>query len=137
MREAYADLSGSVRKGVMPMSQDADSHLRLEVVQGVAVVGFVDEAITSPDEVQAVGDELFSLVDDQGYSRLLLNFSGVNLMSSAMLGKLMGLHKRVTAAKGHLVLCCIHPQLLEVFRITKFDRVFEIYADEPTALDRF
>ena len=34
-------------------------------------------------------------------------------------------------AKGRLKLCCITPILREVFRISQFDRMFEIYDDEP------
>jgi anti-sigma B factor antagonist len=43
----------------------------------------------------------------------------------------------VAAVKGKLKLCCIHPDLLEVFRITRLDQVFEIHADEQAALQKF
>ena len=56
---------------------------------------------------------------------------------SAALGKLINLKKKVSAVKGKLKLCCIHPDLLEVFRITRLDQVFEIYPEEQTALDKF
>ncbi|HEV3122339.1 MAG TPA: STAS domain-containing protein [Isosphaeraceae bacterium] len=39
--------------------------------------------------------------------------------------------------KGKLKLCCIHPDLLEVFRITRLDQVFEIFDEEQEALDKF
>jgi anti-sigma B factor antagonist len=34
-------------------------------------------------------------------------------------------------------LCSIQPELLEVFRITRLDTVFEIYKDARSALERF
>ena len=53
------------------------------------------------------------------------------------LGKLINLKKKVGAVKGKLKLCCIHPDLLEVFRITRLDQVFEIHSEEQAALDKF
>ena len=51
-------------------------------------------------------------------------------LSSAALGKPINLKKKVGAVKGKLKLCCIHPDLLEVFKITRLDQVFEIYPEE-------
>ena len=34
-------------------------------------------------------------------------------------------------------LCCIHPELKVVFKITRLDQVFEIFDDEQAALDSF
>ena len=45
--------------------------------------------------------------------------------------------KRVRAAGGQLKLCQIAPDLLVAFRITRFDRLFEIHDEEWTALDAF
>ena len=119
------------------MSQAPRRHLRLENVDGVTVVSFVDTKIVTDENIQEVGDQLYSLVEDEGHKQLLLNFGNVMYLSSAALGKLINLKKKVGAAKGKLKLCCIHPDLLEVFRITKLDQVFEIYAEEQMALDKF
>ena len=79
------------------------------------------------EQIQEVGEQLYSLVEDEGHKSLLLNFGNVQYLSSAALGKLINLKKKVSAVKGKLKLCCIHPDLLEVFRITRLDQVFEIY----------
>lgn len=112
-------------------------HLRLEAIDDVTVVSFVDSKIVTDEAIQEVGEQLYSLVEDEGHTRLLLNFSNVQYLSSAALGKLINLKKKVGAIKGVLKLCCIHPDLLEVFKITRLDQVFEIYSEEQTALDRF
>ncbi len=119
------------------MSQAPRRHLRLENIDGVTVVSFVDTKIVTEENIQEVGDQLYSLVEDDGYKQLLLNFGNVQYLSSAALGKLINLKKKVGSVKGKLKLCCIHPDLLEVFRITRLDQVFEIYPDEQVALDKF
>ena len=110
------------------MSQAPRRHLRLETVDGVTVVSFVDTKIVTDENIQEVGDQLYALVEDEGHKQLLLNFGNVQYLSSAALGKLINLKKKVGAVKGKLKLCCIHPDLLEVFRITRLDQVFEIHS---------
>jgi anti-sigma B factor antagonist len=119
------------------MSQAPRRHLRLENVDGVTVVSFVDTKIVTDENIQEVGDQLYSLVEDEGHKQLLLNFGNVQYLSSAALGKLINLKKKVGAVKGKLKLCCIHQDLLEVFRITRLDQVFEIHTEEQAALDKF
>ena len=119
------------------MSQGPRRHLRLETIDGVTVVSFVDTKIVTEENIQEVGDQLYSLVEAEGHKQILLNFGNVQYLSSAALGKLINLKKKVGAVKGKLKLCCIHPDLLEVFRITRLDQVFEIYAEEQAALDKF
>ena len=58
-------------------------------------------------------------------------------MSSAALGKLITLHKKLTGVKGKLALCGISPQIFEVFAITKLDKIFKIHKDYQTALTSF
>jgi anti-sigma B factor antagonist len=119
------------------MSQAPRRHLRLETIDGVTVVSFVESKIVSEESIQEVGDQLYSLVDIEGHRQLLLNFGNVQYLSSAALGKLINLKKRVGAAGGKVKLCCIHPELKVVFKITRLDNVFEIYDDEQAALDSY
>ncbi len=119
------------------MSHAPRRLLRLETIDGVTVVSFVESKIVTEESIQEVGEQLYSLVEEQGHQKLLLNFGNVQYLSSAALGKLITLKKKVGAVKGQLKLCCIHPDLLEVFKITRLDTVFEIYPEEQAALDSF
>lgn len=119
------------------MSQGKRPPVRTENINGVTVVSFVETKITDDESIQEVGDQLYSLVEIEGHRNLLLNFGKVQFLSSAALGKLINLKKKVGAVKGKLKLCCIHKDLFEVFRITRLDQVFEIYDEEQEALDKF
>jgi anti-sigma B factor antagonist len=76
-------------------------------------------------------------VDDLGKKKLLLNFANVEYLSSAALGKLMTLNKKVKAAGGELRLANIKPEIKEVFSITKLDKMLKIFNSEQDALDGF
>jgi len=119
------------------MSQGPRRLLRLETIDNVTVVSFVESKIVSDESIQEVGEQLYSLVESEGHRQLLLNFGNVQYMSSAALGKLINLKKKVGTAGGKLKLCCIHPELKVVFKITRLDQVFEIFDEEQAALDSF
>jgi anti-sigma B factor antagonist len=110
-------------------------RLVYEDVNGVSIVNFVDKKILDEANIQQLGEELFSLVD--GPRKILLNFSNVEYLSSAALGKLITMNKSVRAAGGQLRLCSIHPQIYEVFKITKLNKLFDIHKDEQSALEGF
>jgi anti-sigma B factor antagonist len=112
-------------------------HLEIEEVGGATVVSFTDRKILEEHSIQALGEQLFSLVDQQGRKNLVLNFANVEFMSSAALGKLITLRKKVQEAGGKLILCAIDPQIYEVFVITKLDRLFVVRRDEQEALQSF
>jgi len=114
-------------------------YRRLEVseVGDVTVVRFRDQKIIEDINIQELGQELFQLVEVENRKKLLLNFSSVDFLSSAALGKLITLDKKVKAAAGVLKFSNIRPEIFEVFAITKLNRLFDIRTDEADALAAF
>jgi anti-sigma B factor antagonist len=114
-------------------------HRRLEVseVGEVTVVRFVDRKILDEANIQKLGEELFQLVEQEQRKNLLLNFTSVDFLSSAALGKLITLDKKVKAHGGKLKLSNIRPEIYEVFEITKLNKVFDIKDEEAQALAAF
>ena len=114
-------------------------HRRIEVtMQGeVTVVRFVDRKILDEANIQELGTELFKLVEQEKRKSLLLNFSNVEFLSSAALGKLITLDKKMKAMGGKLKLSNIRPEIYEVFAITKLNKLFDIKDDEADALATF
>jgi len=118
-------------------AQPRRRRLEVEHIGDVTVVNFVDKKILEEANIQAIGDQLFQLVEQEGARKLLLNFGNVEYLSSAALGKLITLNKKAQGAGGKLILCDIGPQIFEVFEITRLDKVFRIEKDEQTALQKF
>jgi anti-sigma B factor antagonist len=112
---------------------------RLEVneVGDVTVVHFRDQKIIEDLGIQEMGQELFQLVEGENRKKLVLNFSSVDFLSSAALGKLITLDKKTKARGGMLKLCNIRPEIYEVFAITRLNRLFDICDDEADALAAF
>ncbi len=112
---------------------------RLDVseVGDVTVVRFRDHKIIEDINIQELGQELFRLIEADSRDRLLLDFSAVDFLSSAALGKLITLDKKMKAHGGILKLSNIRPEIFEVFAITKLTRLFDIRKDEADALAAF
>jgi anti-anti-sigma factor len=137
-RFSYIHLSldaRSIAKESKPMTE----YRRIEVseVGDVAIVKFVDFKILDESNIQEMGQELFHLVEQDGKTKVLLNFSNVQFLSSAALGKLITLDKKVKKAGGQLKLSNILSDIYEVFAITKLNRLFDIQEDESDALASF
>jgi anti-sigma B factor antagonist len=114
-------------------------YRRLDVneVGDVTVVRFRDRKIIDDINIQELGQELFRLIEQDHRQKLLLNFSSVDFLSSAALGKLITLDKKVKTHKGAMKLSNIRPEIFEVFAITKLNRLFDIQDDEADALATF
>lgn len=101
---------------------------------GVTVVTFTDSKIIDSDEIQELGQELYDLVERDNHRKFVLNFSKVEFLSSAALGKLINFEKKVGTHQGELILTNIRPEIYEVFAITKLTKLFTIKDDEADAL---
>ncbi len=112
-------------------------RLTVSDVGDVTVVRFVDRRILDELNIQELGQELFQLVEEDNKNRLLLNFQHVEFLSSAALGKLITLDKKVKAHGGKMKLSNIRPEIYEVFAITKLNKLFDIKEDEADALAAF
>jgi anti-sigma B factor antagonist len=115
------------------------THRRIDVskVGDVTVVKFVDKKILDETGIQELGAELFSLIEHDNRRSILLNFESVDFLSSAALGKLITLDRKMKTAQGRLKMCNIRPEILEVFQITKLNKVFDIRGEEAEAISAF
>jgi anti-sigma B factor antagonist len=122
-------------RGAVPMA--GYRRLVTNEVDDVTVVHFRDQKIIEDLKIQELGQELTQLVEVEKRKKLVLNFASVDFLSSAALGKLITLDKKVKSQGGKLKLCNIRPEIYEVFAITRLNRLFDIRPDEADALAAF
>ena len=74
---------------------------RLDVSQrgDVTVVRFRDRSITESRGIEEIAEELFHLADGEDRKKLVVSLASVDCLSSAALGKLIILNRKV-AARG-------------------------------------
>ena len=112
-------------------------RLELSTEGNVTIVRFKDQKILDEVDIQQLGSELNAIVSSGEHSKLLLNFEEVGFLSSAALGKLISARKKSVSANVELKLCSIKHELLEVFKLTGLDAVFDIHENQAQGLAAF
>lgn len=113
---------------------DHESKFTATQVNDTTVVQLTESSITDPLYIIELSDELSSTLKNADPSDMLIDFSNVEYLSSTMLGTLTRLFRQTHEQEGRIRLCSIRPDVLEVFKITKLDTIFEIYPDAQAAL---
>lgn len=77
-----------------------------------------------------IQDELVS-----GKHNIVINFSDVGYISSAGLGSLVRARSRVSKSGGLIYLSRIENNLVDIFSLIGFDKVFKIFPTETEAIE--
>ncbi|NBX37369.1 MAG: anti-sigma factor antagonist [Planctomycetes bacterium] len=113
------------------------SRLRFTVQGSVLVVEFADRDVLDEAAIRQINSELIRQIEAAKTSNVLICFNGVEHLSSAALGTLITVNSLVKKRGGQLRLSNIKSTILEVFRITKLDRLFQISDSADQALAAF
>jgi anti-anti-sigma factor len=111
--------------------------IKLDDVDKVSVIKFVDEKVMDPGRIEQLGKELMSLTDGKKKKNLLINFENVRFFSSQAINKLIVLDKRIKAAGGKIRLSNLRPEVRDLFSYTNLDSVFVIRDEQEEAIDSF
>ena len=111
--------------------------MALERIGEVTLVKITRDRLLDEEVIEALGKQLFSLLEDPGCRNLVLDFATVERMASLMAGKIGALHRRAETAGGRIALCRVRPGIHEIFVILKMTRFLNIYREEQLALQSF
>lgn len=67
-------------------------------------------------------------------SRLLMDFSDVDYLSSAGMRLLLSASKKLKAKNGRLAFCSMGDEVMEIIKMAGFDKILSIYSTEREAL---
>lgn len=115
-------------------------HLNVQRVGDVAVVSFKCLQISDAIVVAELRRELNTLIEATLLSdskKVLLDFANVGYLSSAFLGMLITFDKRAKAESCHMHMCNLRPDILEIFQITRLDKLFTIHKNRESSLRAF
>ncbi|MHC4623842.1 MAG: STAS domain-containing protein [Planctomycetota bacterium] len=108
--------------------------IRVEYAAEATIVTLAEEKILEEEDIRALQESIMSVVEEGGRINLVLDFCNVVFLSSAVLGLLIRVSKKVYECEGELRLCNINPKIREIFKITRLTKIFDIYEDLESAL---
>lgn len=103
-----------------------EPKIKVEYGTDVTIATFEEATILQEQQIRELEAALLALVQKNEDKKLVLNFERVQFMSSAFLGLLVKVHKRVIEAGGHLQIYNLDPKIHKIFEITRLTKVFDI-----------
>lgn len=114
----------------------ATPRIEVRVENHAQVITFKDRLVFDDRTVREAAEQIAAaLANDGSPLRIILDFSGVELISSSLLGKLVLLQRRIDSTSGRLRLCELSGTVAAVFRTSNLDRLFAIDRDLRAALE--
>ena len=103
--------------------------------RGYTVVEFLTDSLMNPLELEGIGQSLYRLVDERKAHKLLVDFSRVKYLSSQAVGIVLTLNKKLgQSPDSSFILCGVGPQLLQLLKITRLDKILTIKPTQDEAL---
>jgi anti-sigma B factor antagonist len=107
----------------------------INVVGTVTVVRFLEKRLLDAGDIALIAEKLLRLVDT-GCRKLLLSFAEVDYVSNGALSALLAVRRKMLQANGKLSLCELSENVMEHLSVRQFHKLFDIQADEASALQQ-
>ena len=102
---------------------------------GSVVATFFPGRLDEEHNVEELGQSLFQLIDQYGYRQVALDLTQTSFVTSAVLGKLITLHRRLHRADGRLVLCGLQQPVETVMRRSNLLSYFQVVNSRDDAIN--
>jgi anti-sigma B factor antagonist len=109
-------------------------HLTAEVRDRGLILTPPAKTIVDPGHIEALRREIAREVRRNPSRVYVLSLARVVFISSGFLGMLVTLAKKFRARQAHFRLCSVAPEIMQVFRASRMDRLLDVVADVETAL---
>ncbi len=108
--------------------------ISVQYTDSANVVTFLKEKILEEKDIRRLEESIFPVIERSENIHLVLDFSNVQFLSSSVLGLLLKISKKIYERNSRLALCNINPKIYEIFKITRLNKIFEIYEDIDSAV---
>lgn len=119
------------------MTMAENKHIRIEIVDSVSVLHITADDLFDRLVINEFQDEMLTFAKNECLPNLLISFGRVKTMSSEVLNALLRVRDWIVGNNGRLILCDMRDTIRQVFSVTNLDKLFEIHATMPEALDAF
>jgi anti-sigma B factor antagonist len=110
-------------------------RINVEYAENATITTFTSESILEEKDIQALRESIMPVIEQAERINLILDFCNVRFLSSAVLGLLIRISKKIYERDGQLRLCNINPKIYEAFKITRLTKIFDIYKDTEDAVE--
>lgn len=111
------------------------TYIVVEKMGDVTVASITRPSLTEEEtNITQLGYELFSLVDEFECRKVVLDMQEVEYVTSAVVGKMITLHRKLHQTEGRLVLCRLKEGVEHVLNSLRLIEYFETSSDVDDAV---
>jgi len=110
-------------------------YLLLEQQNEVTVATLRISLLSEDINLEQFGHELFALVEQAGCRKLVVNLKEVQMVTSAGLGKMIALHRKMHRHEGVVAFCHVQPAVEEVLRTSRLITYLTVRPDIAGAVE--
>lgn len=104
-------------------------------VAGTKVVDLEGKITIGAGDVQM--RETIANLAKEGATKIVVNMAKVTTIDSSGVGELVGCYTTVTNKGGKLKLCSLPEKISDILTVTQLITVFDVFADEKSAVESF
>ena len=119
------------------MSENSSGSLMVQRRTDVTIIEFMEIRILDQLAIDRIKTEILGMVAESGVPKFIISFENVKYISSAVLGMLMTVNKHILTKQGELRLASIDRSLMEVFKLTRLDKILKIFETTESAMTKF
>jgi len=112
-------------------------HITIQPADDVCVVQFVLAQLRDDENIEQMGHELFALVEQYGCRKIVLSLTGVEYVTSSVLGKMITLHRKLHREHGMMVVCEIPDHVGDILRSSRLLTYFNVADSRDAAVAAF
>jgi anti-anti-sigma factor len=111
--------------------------LLVQAYDKIVLAKVMKERLLDIPTIASLSEGLNELLDRYPRISLVLDLADVGYLSSAVLGKLVALHKAIKAGKGRLAIGGVKPPMMPLFKVTQLDKIIQFFPDAQQAIMLF
>jgi anti-sigma B factor antagonist len=104
------------------------------MVDDIVIVGVGVKLLTEDVNLEHFGHELFALVEQFGCRRVVVNLKEVGMVTSAGLGKMITMHRKMHRHQGTVIFCHLQEAVEDVLTTSRLITYLQVAPDVPAAL---
>ena len=112
------------------MSADPAAPLSVEQRGEITVIRIAGPKLTLDSR-----DSLYRLVEVEGRKAVVLSLADVRVLTSAPIGMLINLKRKLESSGGALKLCDVSADIREILRLTSVEALFSIHGTTDDAVN--
>jgi len=105
----------------------------VKYTQNATIITFTGEKILEEKDIANLQQTIMPVIEQSEQMHFILDFQNVQFLSSAVLGLLLRISKKIYEKNSTLRMCSINGKIYEIFKITRLNKIFDIYDDLQSA----